>query len=112
LLLPQFPQGRQCRSAIMGSSRDGRFSPSEQYGVQDGSGFPYPEIFVANVNANKWVKVPRRLYDEPRSRALPKAATPNTASRWASRSPSPTRPRTPGFEGVNRRFIAVPFSLP
>ena len=42
--------------AVVGFSPDGRYFAFEQYGVQDGSGFPYSEIFVIDLNANKWVK--------------------------------------------------------
>lgn len=42
--------------AVIGFSPDGRYFAFEQYGVQDGSGFPYSEIFVIDVNANSWVK--------------------------------------------------------
>src|SRR6266540_3460201 len=41
---------------IVGFSPDGRYFAFEQYGVQDGSGFPYSEIFVVDLKANKWVK--------------------------------------------------------
>jgi predicted secreted protein len=41
---------------VMGFSPDGRYFAFEQYGMQDGSGFPYSEIFVIDLNANKWVK--------------------------------------------------------
>ena len=42
--------------AVVGFSPDGRYFAFEQYGVQDGSGFPYSEIFVIDLNTNKWVK--------------------------------------------------------
>jgi predicted secreted protein len=42
--------------AIIGFSPDGRYFAFEQYGVQDGSGFPYSEIFVVDLDANAWVK--------------------------------------------------------
>ena len=40
----------------MGSSRDGRYSPSEHMVCRTDRASPYPEIFVVDVNANKWVK--------------------------------------------------------
>jgi predicted secreted protein len=40
----------------IGFSPDGRYFAFEQYGVQDGSGFPYSEIFVVDLDANTWVK--------------------------------------------------------
>lgn len=42
--------------AAIGFSLDGRYFAFEQYGVQDGSGFPYSEIFVIDLDANQWVK--------------------------------------------------------
>lgn len=42
--------------AIIGFSPDGRYFAFEQYGIQDGSGFPYSEIFVVDLDANSWVK--------------------------------------------------------
>src|SRR4029450_2112606 len=42
--------------AIIGFSPDGRYFAFEQFGVQDGSGFPYAEIFVVDLIANQWVK--------------------------------------------------------
>jgi predicted secreted protein len=42
--------------AVIGFSPDGRHFAFEQYGVQDGSGFPYSEIFVVDLDANGWVK--------------------------------------------------------
>lgn len=42
--------------AIIGFSPDGRYFAFEQYGVQDGSGFPYSEIFLVDLDTNDWVK--------------------------------------------------------
>lgn len=53
--------------AVIGFSPDGRYFAFEQYGVQDGSGFPYAEIFVVDLDANQWVKgspFRQRLDDE------------------------------------------------
>ena len=41
---------------VIGYSADSRTFAFEQYGVQDGSGFPYWDIFVIDLKANKWVK--------------------------------------------------------
>ncbi len=41
---------------IIGFSADGGFFAFEQYGRQDGSGFPYSEIFIIDTKHNKWVK--------------------------------------------------------
>lgn len=42
--------------ASLGFSPDGRHFAFEQYGVHDGSGFPYAEIFVVDLETNQWVK--------------------------------------------------------
>ena len=42
--------------AVIGFSPDGRYFAFEQYGVQDGSGFPFSEIFIIDLTANRWVK--------------------------------------------------------
>ena len=40
---------------ILGFSPDGRHFAFEQFGVQDGSGFPYADIFVIDIGQDKWV---------------------------------------------------------
>lgn len=40
----------------IGYSPDSRYFAFEQYGVQDGSGFPYWDVFVIDLKANAWVK--------------------------------------------------------
>lgn len=40
----------------IGYSPDSRYFAFEQYGVQDGSGFPYWDVFVVDLKANEWVK--------------------------------------------------------
>jgi predicted secreted protein len=52
---------------ILGFSPDGRYFAFEQYGVQDGSGFPYSEIFVIDLDKDRWLEgtpVRVRLDDE------------------------------------------------
>ncbi len=41
---------------ILGFSPDGAYFAFEEYGVQDGSGFPYSNIFIINTATNSWVK--------------------------------------------------------
>jgi predicted secreted protein len=48
--------GDNAERAIIGFSPDGRYFAFEQYGVQDGSGFPFSEIFIVDLDANQWVK--------------------------------------------------------
>ncbi len=40
----------------IGFSSDGKYFAFEQYGVQDGSGFTYADIFVLDTAADKWVE--------------------------------------------------------
>jgi predicted secreted protein len=39
---------------LIGYSPDGRYFAFEQYGVQDGSGFAYADVFVIDLPADKW----------------------------------------------------------
>jgi predicted secreted protein len=52
---------------ILGFSPDGRYFAFEQFGVQDGSGFPYSEIFIIDLTEDRWLDgtpVRVRLDDE------------------------------------------------
>lgn len=40
---------------MLGFSADGQTFAFEQYGVQDGSGFPYSEIFLIDVATDRWI---------------------------------------------------------
>lgn len=40
--------------AALGFSADGRYLAYEEFGVQDGSGFPYSNIFILDVAEDKW----------------------------------------------------------
>ncbi|MBZ0215456.1 MAG: DUF2259 domain-containing protein [Fimbriimonadaceae bacterium] len=39
---------------IIGFSEDGKYFAFEQFGIQDGSGFPYSEIFVIDTETDDW----------------------------------------------------------
>ena len=41
--------------AIVGFSSDGRYFAFEEFGIQDGSGFPYANIFVIDLDKDRWV---------------------------------------------------------
>ncbi len=41
--------------AFLGFSEDGRYFAFEEYGIQDGSGFPYANIFVIDIDSDSWV---------------------------------------------------------
>lgn len=69
--------------AAIGFSPDGRYFAFEQYGVQDGSGFPYAEIFVIDLDANQWVKgspFRERLEDETASVSSARAKAAKSAA--------------------------------
>lgn len=40
---------------VIGYSDDGRYFAFEEYGVEDGSGFAYSNIFVVDLNEDRWV---------------------------------------------------------
>lgn len=48
--------GDSAERHIFGFSPDGRTFAFEQFGVQDGSGFPYADIFVIDTASDTWVK--------------------------------------------------------
>ena len=55
---------------FIGFSEDGQYFAFEEFGVQDGSGFPYSNIYVLDVSADKWVDgspIRVRLDDESAS---------------------------------------------
>jgi len=55
----------------IGFSADGKYYAFEQYGVQDGSGFPYAEIFIINTERDSWVKgTPLRMKVQNESASL------------------------------------------
>ncbi|GEM45074.1 DUF2259 domain-containing protein [Deinococcus cellulosilyticus] len=68
---------------FLGFSKDGKYAAYEQYGIHDGSGFPFSEIVVLNVPQNKAILTVKKSLQEDgaevkdaRSQAL-KAATLN-----------------------------------
>jgi predicted secreted protein len=62
---PTAQAGDTARIQLLGFSKDGSRFAFEQYGVQDGSGFPYSEIFILDVAKDSWVNPsPFRRQDE------------------------------------------------
>ncbi len=62
------------QSRALGYSADGKYFAFEQFGVQDGSGFPYWDVFVLDLAANDWVKgTPVRILVEDEEQRLPEA---------------------------------------
>lgn len=68
---------------MIGFSADGSYFAFEEYGVQDGSGFPYSNIYITQTKTNSWVKgSPIRVMvqdesqslDDIRTQAIQKAA--------------------------------------
>ena len=45
----------------IGFSEDGRYFAYEEYGIQDGSGFPYDNIYLVDLIADAWVGKPVRV---------------------------------------------------
>jgi predicted secreted protein len=54
----------------IGFSGDGRYFAYEEYGVQDGSGFPYASVFVVDLIEDKWVGTPVRVRIDDESASL------------------------------------------
>lgn len=54
----------------IGFSADGRYFAYEEYGVQDGSGFPYDSIYVVDLIEDKWVGSPVRVRLDDESASL------------------------------------------
>lgn len=40
---------------VLGYSQDGRYFAFEQYGIQDGSGFAYADVFVLDLETDRWM---------------------------------------------------------
>ena len=68
--------------SLLGFSPDGAYFAFEEYGVQDGSGFPYSNIYIIRTSSNSWLKdTPIRilvedengLVDDAREKAEAKA---------------------------------------
>lgn len=76
---------------FIGFSEDGQYFAFEEFGVQDGSGFPYSNIYVLDVSADSWVDgtpVRVQLDDEgarrKRRAARRRAKPPKCSPIWAS----------------------------
>jgi len=48
----------------IGFSTDGRYFAFEEFGIQDGSGFPFANIYVLDLPADKWAGTPVRIRDD------------------------------------------------
>jgi predicted secreted protein len=80
IAVPAARAGDYAYRDILGFSPDGKFFAFEEYGVQDGSGFPYSNIFVIDPAKDGWVDgtpIRRRIDDE---------ATPLTKARSEARA--------------------------
>ena len=54
----------------IGFSGDGRYFAYEEYGIQDGSGFPYDSVFLVDLIEDKWVGTPIRVRLEDETATL------------------------------------------
>lgn len=69
---------------ILGFSPDSRYFAFEQYGTEDGSGFPYSDIFIMNTQTDSWIDgspVRVRLADESATVASARDQSRNLASK-------------------------------
>lgn len=57
----------------IGFSEDGRYFAYEEYGIQDGSGFPYANVYLVDLIADKWVGRPVRVRLDDETAGLPAA---------------------------------------
>lgn len=48
----------------IGFSTDGRYFAFEEFGIQDGSGFPYSNIYVLDLPGDKWAGTPVRIRND------------------------------------------------
>jgi predicted secreted protein len=59
------------QSHAIGFSPDGKYFAFEQYGIQDGSGFAFSDIFVLDIAADSWVKgTPVRVLEETETNSV------------------------------------------
>lgn len=73
LACAQAAAGDYANLEILGFSPEGRTFAFEEYGVQDGSGFPYSNIYVIDTATDGWVSgTPVRVLTEDKSVALEK----------------------------------------
>ena len=59
----------------IGFSGDGRLFAYEEYGIQDGSGFPYDNIYLVDLIEDKWVGTPVRVRLDDETATLTAART-------------------------------------
>ena len=55
LLMAPAQAGDRALIDYLGYSEDGRYFAFEEYGVQDGSGFPYANLYIVDLPADAWV---------------------------------------------------------
>jgi predicted secreted protein len=63
--------GDYAERSLLGFSPDGRYFAFEEYGIQDGSGFPYSNIYLIDTSTDAWVEgTPIRVLVEGESPPL------------------------------------------
>ena len=124
LLLGLARAGDAATLEFWGFSRDGKYLAFEQYGVQDGSGFPYAQLYVVDVGRNALVSTAEVTVqtgnagvETARERALaqsrpalsPYAIVPGNQGRFASIAaknllPNVVEPQAVEFTALGRRY--------
>lgn len=101
------------QNRAIGYSQDWRYFAFEQYGIQDGSGFPFWEIYVLDLAADAWVKgTPVRVVlqnEEDRlaaARDKAHAEAKSVLDRLGSIEPSNLLLSNPGTEALPDRTVA------
>lgn len=69
---------------FIGFSEDGSYLAFEQYGIQDGSGFAFSEIYVVDVDNNSYVVAPFVLSSQDDEQGLHSISTTRTSNRSAA----------------------------
>jgi len=90
---------------IIGFSADGRLFAFEEYGTQDGSGFPYSNIYVIDIDTDSWVSgtpVRIRIDDENATRSDARAEARQQAQVLLAQISQP------GFIAATNRHTEVP----
>jgi predicted secreted protein len=91
---------------ILGFSPDGRYFAFEQYGVQDGSGFPYSEIFIIDLDNDRWLEgtpIRVRLDNESASLSNARGKAAAEARKFLERAPIEDNGRVLASNPVNQK---------
>lgn len=81
LLISQASAADLAELGSTGFSDDGAYFAFEQYGIQDGSGFPYSSITIVDVKSDSWVAGTRLMSSWTRSLHRPIKHVPGPSNR-------------------------------